>query len=109
MIRGFHQAPQKPCVLAAIGMCVGRGPRKTVMRKTMKRPSPAIDPTPDTTPHQRGQTDPARSMQSERAAGLKQDRARRKGELSNAGNVGRGQRGVSGVARRPATERRKRG
>lgn len=58
-------------------------------------PPATYDPTPDTTPHQRGHTDFDRRMQSERAAALKRTRARNQhgGGIPNMGNVKHGRHG----------------
>jgi hypothetical protein len=58
--------------------------------------------------NQRGQTAPDRNAQDPRIAAARRERARIvRGDISNAGDVGHGQRGVSGVNRQPESERPK--
>lgn len=57
---------------------------------------------------QPGQTAADRNAQDPRVAAARRERARIvRGDISNAGDVGHGQRGVSGVQRQPASERPK--
>jgi hypothetical protein len=75
---------------------------------TVKKKQKKAEPKKTNSSNQRGQTAPDRNAQDARVAAARRERARIvRGDISNAGDVGHGQRGVSGVNRLPQSERPK--
>jgi hypothetical protein len=67
-----------------------------------------VQPRKTNSSKQPGQTSPDRNAQDPRIAAARRERARIvRGDIPNAGDVGHGQRGVSGVNRLPQSERPK--